>query len=58
MSWFSSWWVNWLKRGFSFRVTRPWPGEKDLPMPPVWPKSVTKESVEKEIRGSLKKGAG
>jgi len=27
MSWLSAW----LKKGFSIRITLPWPGEKDLP---------------------------
>jgi hypothetical protein len=52
MSWFSLW----LKKGFKITFRRDWPGDKKLAHPPVWPKTITKESVEKEIEDSLHKG--
>ncbi len=52
MSWFS----QWLKKGFNFRITLPWMGEKGLGQPMDKTKEITKEEVEKEIRDSLYKG--
>jgi hypothetical protein len=55
MNWLSSWWQRILKKGFFFSITRPWPGDGKLPDWNCWPKKVTKEDVEKEIRDSLTK---
>lgn len=54
MSWLSSY----LKKGFSFSWTFGWFGEKNLPPANQYPKTVTKEEVEKEIRDSLNKQKG
>jgi len=40
MSWFS----NWLKKGFKFKITLPWPGEKNLKKPKE-PKPVDKHDT-------------
>ena len=44
-----------IKRGFKFRVTLPWPGEKGLGNPMPKDRKVTNKEVNDEIQRSLKK---
>jgi hypothetical protein len=55
MSWISSWWRGFLKKGFSFSWGRDWPGDEKLPNRDCWPKTIEKSEVEQEIRDSLNK---
>jgi len=51
MSWLSAW----LKKGIKFSKSLIWPGEKGLPDPNTWDPDVSKETINNEIAGSLKK---
>ncbi|MDD5610640.1 MAG: lytic transglycosylase domain-containing protein [Candidatus Omnitrophica bacterium] len=53
MSWISSWWRGFLKRGFFYSITKPWPGEKNLPDRDCWPTTPTNKENEREIRNSM-----
>ena len=55
MSFFNRWWQNLLKGGIFVSWRKDWPGDEKLPPPNCWPKTVTKEDCEQEIRDSLKK---
>ncbi|GEM_PF-4813492 len=54
-----SWLSVWLKKGVRVSKSLPWFGEKGLPDPNRWNPDVSKETINKEIAGSLKrKGEG
>jgi len=55
MSFFKTIW-NWMfVKGFKISKSKPWKGEENLPYPNTWNPDVSSETIEKEIRDSLKK---
>ena len=55
MNIFKSIWQWALNRRFKFQKSKPWKGEEDLPYPNTWNPDVSSETIEREIRDSLKK---
>ena len=51
-----SWLNKILERGFKFRITLPWMGEKGLGKPMSKDKKITTKEIEKEIKTRLNKG--
>ncbi len=56
MSWLSKWWKVKKEKGFWFSVTRPWPGEKDLPTNMGINQKITNKSINKRFAETLDKG--
>lgn len=52
MSWFS----EWFKKGFKFKITIPWPGEKGLKKPDNYKER--KDAVDEIIEGLDKQKGG
>ena len=44
-----SWWANLLKKGFNFKITLPWLGEKNLPPPSTWDPDLSDKTINDEI---------
>jgi len=44
-----------FSKGFSFKVKKDWPGEKNLPQPNKWDPDVSDKTIQKEIQDSLNK---